>query len=78
MPNPPIKIGIIIKNIINKPWKEIIDKYWWEDEIIKPIIPISQRNNKDNANPIEPPNNPAAKYKDPIITWLLQYQIQIK
>ena len=28
LPNPPINIGIIIKNIINIPWKVILELYW--------------------------------------------------
>ena len=38
LPNPPINIGIIIKNIINNPWKVIIELYCKEEHTIKPGI----------------------------------------
>ena len=36
LPKPPIKIGIIIKNIINTPWKVIHELYCSEEHIINP------------------------------------------
>ena len=36
LPNPPINKGIIIKKIINIPWKVINELYWTEEHIINP------------------------------------------
>ena len=36
LPNPPIKIGIIIKDVVNNPWNVIIGLYWGGGHGIKP------------------------------------------
>jgi hypothetical protein len=48
LPNPPIDIGIIIKDIINNPWNVIILVYCDVDMIIKPHNPNSIRIINDN------------------------------
>lgn len=66
LPKPPINIGIIIKNIINIPWKVIIELYCIDEDKIYPGNANSNRNNTDNANPIEPPIKPNIIYNVPI------------
>ena len=66
LPNPPINIGIIIKNIINIPWKLILELYWRDEHSINPGKANSNRNIIDNPKPIEPPINPVIIYTAPI------------
>jgi len=58
LPNPPINNGIIIKKIINIPWKVIKELYWREEQIINPGKVISNLINIDNPIPNDPPNIP--------------------
>lgn len=55
-PNPPIKIGIIIKNIINTPWKVIHELYCREEHIINPGKANSNLTINDSEDPIIPCN----------------------
>lgn len=48
LPNPPINIGIIIKEIINNPWKVMQVLYWREEHIRNPGKANSNRIISDN------------------------------
>ncbi len=67
LPRPPIKIGIIIKNIINIPWKVIIELYCKALSSTKPVQPNSSLINNERMKPIEPPTMPTIIYMQPII-----------
>ena len=58
LPNPPINIGIIIEDVINIPWKVILQLYWRGGHSINPGKANSNRNIIDNPKPIDPPINP--------------------
>ena len=70
-PNPPIKIGIIIKNIINTPWKVIHELYCSEEHIINPGKANSNLTINDSEDPIIPPIKPPIIYNTPIYIWLV-------
>lgn len=59
LPNPPISNGIIIKKIINIPWKVIQELYWSEEQRTYPGNAISTLIIMDNAIPNDPPIKPA-------------------
>ena len=71
LPNPPINKGIIIKKIINIPWKVIQELYWREEQIRNPGKANSNLIIIDNPNPKEPPIKPDNIYKPPIKTWFV-------
>ena len=71
LPNPPINIGIIIKGIINIPWKVILELYWRDEDNINPGKANSNRNIIDNPKPIDPPIKPNIVYITPISIWLV-------
>jgi hypothetical protein len=71
LPKPPINKGIIIKKIINKPWKVIIELYCIEEHIINPGKLNSILINIDNPKPKEPPIHPAIIYTPPIKIWFV-------
>lgn len=71
LPNPPINIGIIIKGIINIPWKVILGLYWRDEDGINPGKANSNRIIIDNPIPIDPPINPDIIYTAPIQIWLV-------
>lgn len=71
LPKPPINIGIIIKEIINIPWKVIQELYWRDEHIIYPGKANSNRIIIGNPKPIEPPINPDIIYIAPIYKWLV-------
>ena len=75
LPNPPINKGIIIKKIINIPWKVIIVLYWTEEQIINPGKPNSNLIIIDNPKPKEPPIQPAIIYTPPIKIWFVVIRI---
>lgn len=66
LPKPPINIGIIIKNIINNPWKVIQELYCIDEHIKNPGNANSNLNINDNDNPIDPPIKPNIIYNHPI------------
>ena len=72
LPNPPINIGIIIKSIVNIPWKVILGLYWGDGDNINPGRANSNRIISGNPKPIGPPINPDIIYTAPIIIWLLK------
>ena len=80
-PNPPIKIGIIIKNIINTPWKVIHELYCREEHIINPGKANSNLTINDSEDPIIPPIKPPIIYNTLLIPlylivhYLLYYYI---
>ena len=43
-PNPPINIDIIIEDVINIPWKVILELYWRNEHSINPGKANSNRN----------------------------------
>ena len=71
LPNPPINIGIIMKGVINIPWKVILELYWRGGQSINPGKANSNRNIIDNPNPIDPPINPVIIYINPIKIWFV-------
>ena len=71
LPNPPINKGIIIKNIINIPWKVIQELYWREEQIRNPGKANSNLIIIDNPKPKEPPIKPATIYNAPIKIWFV-------
>ena len=48
LPNPPIVIGIIIKGIVNNPWKVIFGLYWGAGHIERPGKANSNRGIEDD------------------------------
>ena len=60
LPNPPINIGMIMKKIMNRPWKDIALLYCCDDDTMNPMMMTSQRIDSDSANPTEPPMAPLA------------------
>ena len=58
LPKPPIRIGIIIKNIINKPWKVKDELYWIDEQIKNPGNASSNLKIIDKDKPKEPPRTP--------------------
>jgi hypothetical protein len=58
LPKPPINIGIIIKNIINNPWKVIQELYCIDEHITNPGNASSNLSIIDSDKPIEPPIKP--------------------
>ena len=76
-PNPPIKIGIIIKNIIKTPWKVINALYWRDEHTTNPGNAISNRITNDSVKPIIPPIKPDIIYITPIHIWLVLVNILV-
>ena len=74
LPNPPIKIGIIIKKIINNPWNVKFEVYCWAVESTNPNIAFSTLKTIDNPKPMKPPKMPDKIYNAPMITWLVVQQ----
>ncbi len=66
LPKPPINIGIIMKNIINNPWKVILELYWIDEHIRNPGNDNSTLIIIDSAKPIDPPITPNTIYNHPI------------
>ena len=58
LPNPPINIGIIIKSIINIPWKLILELYWGDGGNINPGRADSDLVIEGKPRPGYPPINP--------------------
>ena len=71
LPKPPIKIGIIIKKIINKPWNVKFEVYCWAVESTNPKIAFSTLKSMESPKPIKPPKIPETRYNPPIITWFV-------
>ena len=71
LPNPPINIGIIIKNIINNPWKVIFELYWSDEHIKNPGKDNSKRIIKLKQYPNDPPIKPDIIYIHPIYKWFV-------
>ena len=71
---PPLKInnGIIIKKIINIPWKVIKELYWKEEQRRNPGKAISTLIMIDIAIPKDPPIIPEHIYTDPIKIWFVE------
>lgn len=74
LPNPPIKVGITMKKIINIAWPVTITLYrWW---LYSKKLPLGCANviriYKDKAVPATPEMAPKIKYKVPISLWLVE------
>ena len=70
-PNPPINKGIIIKKIINIPWKVIQELYCREGKRINPGKAIPNLIIRGNPIPTDPPIKPEIIYRAPIKTWFV-------
>ena len=68
LPKEPIKIGMIMKKIINNPWKVIAELYCIPLKAMKPGNESSNLIAIDKMQPIDPPKNPKLKYCIPINT----------
>ncbi len=74
LPNPPIKVGITIKNIITNAWPVTITLYSWllPARIWLPGWASSILINTDKVVPATPERAPKSKYNVPISLWLVE------
>lgn len=78
LPNPPINKGMIIREIVNIPWKVIYGLYWRVGLRIWPGRANSNLIILDDPIPVDPPIKPGNRCNAPISIWLVIETIKAK